>query len=332
MSVTRDPVVVVCAIDPRYVLPLAVMLRSVAEHMRDDREITCYVIHAGVSQADRERVCETLPQSHFEVRWIAADSSGVRGLPTWGRMPVTTYFKLLVPELLPSSVNRALWLDCDMLVTRDILSLWNAGLEGNAVGAVQDQLVPFVSSRGGIARWSQMGLHAGTKYFNAGVMLMDLAAWRRDGIARNAMDYLRTNARSVMFWDQEGLNAALAGKWKELPRCWNVNVSLPGWRSAPRDRAPAILHFAGMLKPWEFRTSDPEWSLYNQYLDHTAWAGLRPGQTPVRLAISLYERSGVRSLTHSFETLGVMLARRLSFAPVGRTGVNVVSGVPLESQ
>ena len=328
---SNDPIVIVCATDSRYVLPLAVMLRSVAEHLRDDRRVTCYVLYAGVSQGDRDRVCETLPRGQLDVKWIPASPQNLRGVPVWGRMPVTTYFKLLVPDLIPHSVDRAIWLDCDMLVTRDISLLWNVDLGGHATAAVQDQLVPLVSSRGGVSRRANLGIPAQAKYFNAGVMLMSLSAWRRDGVARNALSYLRDNARSVMFWDQEGLNVALAGKWQELPQSWNVNVSLPGWRTAPRDRAPAILHFAGMLKPWAFRTSDPEWSVYNQYLDHTAWAGMRPARTPLNSAISLYERSGIRRVTHSLEGVAMSVARRFSAGPGMLASENGL-GVPIESQ
>jgi lipopolysaccharide biosynthesis glycosyltransferase len=329
---TSDPIVIVCATDSRYVLPLAVMLRSVAEHLRDDRRVACYILYDGVSQGDRDRVCETLPPGQFEVKWIPASPHNLRGVPVWGRMPVTTYFKLLVPELLPHSVDRAIWLDCDMLVTRDIGLLWNVDLGDHATAAVQDQHVPLVSSRGGISRCAQLGISTHAKYFNAGVMLMSLSAWRREGVAHKALSYLRDNARSVMFWDQEGLNVVLAGKWLELPRSWNVNVSLPGWRSAPRDRAPAILHFAGMLKPWAYRTSDPEWSVYNRYLDHTAWAGMRPARNALNSAISLYERSGIRRATQSLEGVALGIARRFSVRPGMHSSENGVPGVPLESQ
>ena len=326
-----EPIVIVCATDSRYVLPLAVMLRSVAEHLHDDRRVTCYVMYTGVGQGDRDRVCETLPKGQLDVKWIQASPQNLRGLPVWGRMPVTTYFKLLVPDLLPHNVDRAIWLDCDMLVTRDIALLWDVDLNGYPTAAVQDQLVPLVSSRGGIARCAELGISTQAKYFNAGVMLMSLSAWRREGVTRKALTYLRENARSVMFWDQEGLNVVLASKWQELPRSWNVNVSLPGWRRAPRDRAPAILHFAGMLKPWAYRTSDPEWSVYNQYLDYTAWAGIRPARTAINSAISLYERSGVRRVTHSLEGVAMGIARKFSAGPAMQPSENGVSAVSLES-
>ncbi|HEX6574994.1 MAG TPA: glycosyltransferase family 8 protein [Gemmatimonadaceae bacterium] len=327
----QDPIIIACGTDAGYVMPLAVMLRSVAEHLRDDRRVTCYVLYAGVTESDRARVTEGLP-AHFEVKWIAADPSRVRGVPVWGRMPVTTYFKLLVPDLLPADETRAIWLDCDMLVTRDITSLWRFDLNGRAAAAAQDQVVPLVSSRGGISVWNEVGIPGEAKYFNAGVMVIDLVKWRTKGIASRALDYLRRNARSVMFWDQEGLNVSLASEWTELPRTWNVNVSVPGWRNAPRGGAPSILHFAGMLKPWSYRTTDPEWSLYNQYLDHTAWAGLRPEQTALRKLISFYERSGIRRVTHSLETIAVGFARRFSLRGAGRSEVHVRAPMGLESR
>jgi lipopolysaccharide biosynthesis glycosyltransferase len=226
-------------------------------------------------------------------------------------MPVSTYFKISLADLLPATVDRAVWLDCDLVVIDDIGNLWDSDLGGRHLAAVQDAVVPRVSSRCGVEHHARLGMSADAMYFNAGVMLVDVTLWRRDRVSDDAIDYLRTYARSVVFWDQEGLNVALYGKWLPLDGRWNVNASLPGSRSTGAKR-PAIVHYAGNLKPWRFRTRNRLRALYFDYLDRTAYAGWRPQPSAAATMISLYESSRLRSLLYPAENVGMRLVRRLT--------------------
>jgi len=322
----RDEVVVVCGTDSRYQVPLAVMLRSAIDNLGSDFTLTAYVLYSEVSDADRVRVSRSIPEGRGSIRWIKVDASRITGVPLWGRMPLSTYFKLLVTDLLPSHVTRAVWLDCDVLVRGDLGELWNTELAACDVAAVPDQVVPLASSRGGIARHRELGI-SDAKYFNAGVMVIDLVAWRAHLVTVRALDYLRRSWKSVVFWDQEGLNVALAGRWLELPAMWNCNVSLPANRTGARHATPRILHFAGMLKPWIYRTRDPEWSEYIEYLDRTEWKGMRPRRTSAASAVSLYERSGMRRLLYPVETFAMEIVRRISRRAAKRSPVEFASAM-----
>ena len=94
-------------------------------------------------------------------------------------MTSTTYHRLLLPRLVPREVTRAIWLDCDLLVTTDLVRLWETDLGGCHLLAVRDPVVPLVSSRYGIRRWRELGIAPDAPYFNAGVMLLDVDRWRR---------------------------------------------------------------------------------------------------------------------------------------------------------
>ena len=50
-------------------------------------------------------------------------------------------------------------------------------------------------------------------YFNAGVMLIDLDAWRREDLVGRMLACLRRHRRDVLWWDQYALNVELAGHW-----------------------------------------------------------------------------------------------------------------------
>lgn len=329
---TRDSIVVVCATDAQYVVPLAVTLRSAVDNLDLNRNLVVHVLYSGVSDADRMRVTQTLPRDRCTIEWIPVDASKVAGVPVWGRMPVSTYFKLLVPDVLDAGVARAIWLDCDLLVTGDLSELWDIDLKGMPVAAVQDKLVPLASSRGGIASRAEAGIPDGAKYFNAGVMIVDVDQWRVRRVTAQALDHLTRRWKSVVFWDQEGLNVALAGMWMELDEKWNCNVSLPGNRTGRGNPDPAILHFAGMLKPWVYRTRDPAWSLYMRYLDRTPWARFRPSRSLTGFAISTYERSGIRSLLYPLESAVLDLVRRISRNPTPGSPTRFPSALRIENQ
>ena len=311
----RDSVVVVCATDERYVMPLAVMLRSAIDNLAVTRSLAVHILHSRVSEDARRRVTQSLPADRCAIEWIPVDASKVAGVPVWGRMPVSTYFKLLLPDVVDVNVKRAIWLDCDLIVTGDLSELWDTSLEGMPAAAVQDQLVPFASSKGGIASRAEIGIIADSKYFNAGVMIVDIDRWRAERVSARALDHLTRRWKSVVYWDQEGLNVALAGNWMELDEKWNCNVSLPANRIRSGDRLPAILHYAGMLKPWMYRTREPAWSIYMRYLDRTSWARSRPARSVGGIVISIYERSGLRSLLYPLESTVLDAVRRLSRNP-----------------
>lgn len=311
MTAAASParVVVACASDAKYVRPLAAMLRSLVDNIGTGRALDVYVLHSGIGERERGAVAHGWP-ARCAAHWLTTDENAFGGLPLWGRMPVATYFKLALPEMLPQSVARAIWLDCDLLVQGDIGQLWDRDLGSRPLGAVQDAVVPLVSSRFGIARYGALGIDATEKYFNAGVMVIDVNAWRRDNVQARAIDYLRRYHRSVVFWDQEGLNAALAGQWASLDSTWNHNASVP--RRKGGSGRPAIIHFAGGLKPWRFRTSDPERGLYYEYLDRTPFSGWRPSRSLAGALVAGYEAAGLRRIFYSVENVGMRVIRRMS--------------------
>ena len=306
-----DPVVIACAADQAYVRPLAAMLQSVMENLGAHRSADVYILYSGITHDERVLVTQRWPQGRSRVNWVQVDESQFDGLPLWGRMPVATYFKLALPDMIPASLPRAIWLDCDILVLGDIGQMWDTDLVGAHIGAVRDAIVPFVSSRCGVARYRELGLKPDAPYFNAGVMSVDLTLWRRDAVHHRAAEYLRLSQSSVTFWDQEGLNATLAGKWKELEPRWNHNASVP---PIDRDAAPppSIIHFAGNLKPWRFLSTHPMRAQYYRYLDRTAFAGARPEPGITSSLISMYEASGLRSILYPAENVGMRLVRALS--------------------
>jgi lipopolysaccharide biosynthesis glycosyltransferase len=162
-----------------------------------------------------------------------------------------------------------------------------------------------------------LGINSEAEYFNAGIMLIDVARWRSDDIAARALTYLRQYRRQVYFWDQEALNATLVGKWTKLDQRWNwsprfdrIEFHDPDFGHA--EKSPWIVHFSGALKPWHFEGKSAPFELYYRYLDSTAWAGWRPARNWKNTALSHYESSRFRKLLSPFEKLAMAFERAMT--------------------
>lgn len=305
-----EQVVIGCAADGGYALPLAVMLRSAVSRLGSRHTLAVYAVDAGLARDDRQRIERSLGE-RVELHWVAPERATFAGLPLWGRMPIATYDKLAIARWMPETGRRVIWLDADLLVLGDLAELWQLDLGGAILGATQDARVPTVGSRFGIGAYTSCGLGAADKYFNAGVMLIDLEGWRTEDVEGRALAYLRRHREHVYFWDQEALNAVLARRWTELAPCWNWSPTAGHGAGLPAAGADAtrILHFSGNLKPWRYAGRGESHDLYYRDLDRTAWAGWRPTASWWASGIGRYEASPLRRFALPLERWGLSLLR-----------------------
>jgi lipopolysaccharide biosynthesis glycosyltransferase len=138
-----------------------------------------------------------------------------------------------------------------------------------------------------IPNYRELGLSSAAAYFNAGIMLVNVARWREEQVARRAFECLRVNAAHVRFWDQYALNILFSGQWRIADPRWNQNshvFQLPSWELShyTKDeldqlkRDPWIVHFNYLPKPWDLECDHPFRKLFFQHLDRTSWRGWRP--------------------------------------------------------
>ncbi|MHC5828967.1 MAG: glycosyltransferase family 8 protein, partial [Nostoc sp.] len=102
--------------------------------------------------------------------------------------------------------------------------------------AAQDLGAPYVSSPRGLINYQELGISPESKYFNSGVLVMNLKKWREDQIFEKVIEYLTINKQYVRWHDQDALNAILAGKWGELEPGWNQMPYLfqySSWQDSP---------------------------------------------------------------------------------------------------
>lgn len=284
-----DPILsVALAADEIYALPLAVAVRSLVDHL-GDRRLRVYIIEGELTQATKSRLRSSWP-STVESHFLRPDPKRLGGLPlSWdpavSYINRSAYLRLFAPDLLPTDCRKVLYLDVDILALSDVTDLWKTDLENHPIAAAQDEVVRVVSSPKAAVDYESLGLRSDTKYFNSGMLLMNLDVWRAENLSAKVIDYVVRNQGKVRLPDQDGLNAVLAGRWKQLDSSWNHLVSEPeklviippGEFDGGRDGVPPpevrILHFGGPTKPWMHRFTHRAYQeLYHTYQRRTAWS------------------------------------------------------------
>nr|BFE59186.1 glycosyltransferase family 8 protein [Dactylosporangium thailandense] len=275
------------AIDGNYVIPLAAAVRSIVDNCATPERIEVVVLARDVAQRDRDLVVASIAGTGATIDFVDVSDVDYSGLPQIGYITTTMFARLLIPQFTPPQWQRAIYLDADVLAFTDIAELWEQDLAGNLVGAVEDDLVTVAVHTRWAAQYAAAGKPGLDKaFFNSGVMLIDLAGWRRERIGERALDFARHDPASVTSSDQEALNVTMAGRWQELDPAWNVSTHYylrprSRRRFAETLRNVKLRHFTTQFKPWLPVPRVPGAEEFFTYLDRTAWTGWRPAPEPV---------------------------------------------------
>jgi|SRR5579884_517795 len=281
---------VACAVEgERYLRHCAAMLHSL-QVQNPDLPIRIEYLHGGDTSArNRERLARMVAGLGGEIRFHEISDRWVEGLPVKGFTRKATWYRIFLEELLLDA-DRVIYLDVDLLVTDSLLPLWRMQLDGHVLAAVTN--VPPLHEKAYVER-QQLG---GDPYFNAGVLLLDLAAFRREGIGQQLREFSVQNAARLRWRDQDALNEVLHARRLRLHPRWNCMNAVMNFGSAIEyfdagelEEArghPAVRHFEGPVynKPWHLLCQERMSELYFEHRRQTPWPRVRrSGCTPANV-------------------------------------------------
>ncbi|BAY25886.1 glycosyl transferase family 8 [Calothrix sp. NIES-2100] len=195
------------------------------------------------------------------------DDASVKNLKLSYHISSASYYRLLAADLLPSHLSKVLYLDSDLIVNGSLLELYNYDLS-NYIIAAYSGLAKAVATKKRLQLQSDY-------YFNAGVMLINLDAWRKIDVGSKCLDLIRNQPDLVLLLDQDALNKVIDGQFLNLDNKWNSLVNLYAGESAINEES-IIVHFVGSLKPWHSWCIAAEKKIYWLYLQQSPWSSAYP--------------------------------------------------------
>ncbi|WP_270457045.1 glycosyltransferase family 8 protein, partial [Allisonella histaminiformans] len=129
------------------------------------------------------------------------------------------FYRFLVAPTLASLTDRVLYLDGDMMCHGNVTPLWKMDLSGFDAAVVTDRREESSAKRVGTS-----------KYFNAGMMLINIDQWMNDGlfddIVKRAQENVAKVGNRLSHHDQDIHNQMLDGRVKYLPKKYNYLYNL----------------------------------------------------------------------------------------------------------
>ena len=257
-------------VDKNYILPLQVMLTSL--YMNNPGEdVELYLLHSRLQEKELEplkKQCGRLGYKFFPVK---IEDSWFSQAPVTKQYPREMYYRLLAPCFLPQKLHRILYLDPDILVINSLKPLWETDMKGRLFAAAAHTGKTNLANN-----INQVRLGTTHKYFNSGVLLINLDQGRKEILPEEIFRYAGEHAKELLLPDQDILNAVFGSRTLELDDyLWNYdarNYSTYLLRSGgvcDMDwvmENTGILHFCGKTKPWQAGYIHRFGILYKHYM------------------------------------------------------------------
>ena len=283
--------------DDNYCQHLGVAIASVSQNNLN-HAISAHIIHHGVSDGNFRRLEDHVRKlPNVTATFYEFDPSPYQHFRLDGHISLASYFRLFLTEILPKTVERVIYLDADTVILGDISELWALDLEGALIGAAMD---PYANNPATMEQVSgglpisniRLGLPEDHVYFNAGILIIDLSAWRAAGLLAKFVAYVEQNHQILRFHDQDTLNAVLTGRVKYLPYDWNFQAKtryedlassgIPLTEFEAMARRPKAVHYTSARKPWFYMHQVRYEDLYWRYLRKTPWRDYVPPDRTLR--------------------------------------------------
>lgn len=280
---------IVCTMDDNYMQHCAAMLNSLLSNNKK-QTFTIHIVHPNAKESNLTNLKNLFKIYKTDSFYYNIDSSIMDGAPIKkiDHVTIATYFRILLPDILPSDLSKVLYLDPDMIVLDNIEELWNTDIENVAFGATQ-------GLGGGLASKILNNIPLEKDYFNAGLLLINLDYWKERNVKNRVLSYIAENQNKLLYHDQDALNAVLYNEWKKLNVRWNVqspyfeklHFFVRENKLSSEDifllikQNCSIVHYTGSVtsKPWYKDCIHPLKDEYWKHLRATPWKDCKPMAT-----------------------------------------------------
>lgn len=261
----------------KYLPITATMIYSLWLHNRNRHRV--WFLYNDIEEADRESFIRYLydkcnAQVHFvKIDKLLFDSLDVPLVIK--HISIETYYRIIAQFVLPSDLDRILWLDSDIIVKRNIDAFYNQSLEGKSLVACRNM------GDGDSCNRARLGLPEDYVYFNAGVILFNLEYLRVNTTINGVLSFCKEHIGILKMQDQDLLNLLYHGSAMVIQdQLFNCMVNWPqDFITDDIVERCRILHYAGWQKPWRIRWQN-RWSHY--YWEVREKEGLQPEEYWVR--------------------------------------------------
>jgi lipopolysaccharide biosynthesis glycosyltransferase len=229
-------------------------MRSICLSTKRRRDIVFHLFHRTLSREHEEALRKIETEFGAQLRFYDIDRDAtfqwiMNSAPENKVLSNICYARLLFAETIDADVERLIYTDCDMFVRAPIERLAEMDMQGKSLAAAPDYLGQRIMM--GRMMVDPNGIFdPAMRYFNAGLMVIDMKRWREKRVIEKFRTMLDNGTLKHIYYDQDFLNLTFEDDWVELSQLWNFLDPRP----LHEPLNPHLLHYTGAQKPWILRT------------------------------------------------------------------------------
>lgn len=251
----KETINILCATDDNYVPYCGIMLTSVFENNKDAVVNVFVIIDKPLTIANIAKFKELEKKYDASIQFLLIDTKLFEEwpLPENSHFTKAVYYRLAAAELIPHNVSRVLYLDCDIVVNAPLADLYDVNLSNNSTAVVDDMCSGINSN------FSRLKYAPELRYFNSGMLLINLDYWRKHDIFSRFKNYVCYYRERILWPDQDVLNAVLLDSKLHVGIEWNYQMGFlkQSYFDILQSRIqkevlsanPKIIHY-NQSKPW----------------------------------------------------------------------------------
>ena len=223
---------IVLAANYAYVDQVLTTIKSICYH---NRSLRFYLINSDFPNEWIKQINKRLEKFDSEIINCRVTSEQISRYKT--DISYTVFLRYFVSDFVKE--DKALYLDCDLLVTKNMDDLFATDLQDYPLAAIRDF--------GG-------RVYFGREMFNAGVLLIHNALWKQENMTQKLIDLTNEWHDKVDQADQSILNMLFENKWLELDFDYNhivIHKQFTDYQIPEGQDYPAIIHYLSHRKPWK---------------------------------------------------------------------------------
>ena len=228
---TIDKKAVVLAANYAYVEQVMTTIKSICYH---NRSIRFYLINSDFPNEWFKQLNKRLERYDSEIINCRVTSEQISRYKT--DISYTVFLRYFISDFVKE--DKALYLDCDLVVTKNLDNLFETDLQDYPLAAVRDY--------GG-------RVYYGREMFNAGVLLINNRLWKQENMSQRLIDLTNEWHDKVDQADQSILNMLFENRWIELEFDNNhvvIHKQFTDYELPAGQDYPGIIHYLSHRKPW----------------------------------------------------------------------------------
>ena len=234
------------AVDDGYIPFLAVSLKSVIDNASEENEYKIKILYTNVSEENMVKI-KNYKSQNIDIEFVDVKKQleAIKDkLYTRNYFSNTTYYRLFIPEMYPE-YKKAVYIDSDTICLKDIADLYNIEIGENLIAGTPDGVIQAIDVFQDYVE-RVVGVSDYNKYFNAGIIVMNLEELRKYRFEEKFI-YMLERVKFEVAQDQDYMNRLCKGRVKLLDFSWN-RMPVMGKQEGEIN----IIHYNLGAKPWYF--------------------------------------------------------------------------------